>query len=110
MTTTYEQYRLIKDVEIEAKRLGLKLVPSRFGNYRMALVPTEDNLPIYTRDAEIATGTIEELHSFLVGWSALNMYYTLLGVVNESRVKKAEDRARMDRLAEVIKSGKDPLK
>jgi hypothetical protein len=73
----------------------------------MALVPFDDNLPAYSRTAELAAGTIDYLDSILRGWDIATSYYTMLKLVTTEKIKAAEDKCRHDRLARTLATGKD---
>jgi hypothetical protein len=107
MATTYEHYHAIKRLEEDAARIGLKVSPSQFGQYLLCLKPDGDLLPMYARDAEIATGTAESLTAVLRGWEIATNYYTMLKATSGKKIKECEDRYRQDRLARMLKDGTD---
>jgi hypothetical protein len=69
-------------------------------------VPLDDNLPIYSRDAELASGDAEHLESVLQGWGKAVEYYTHLRVLTEAKVRVKEDHVRQERT--IQKLAQDP--
>lgn len=51
-----------------------------------------DALPVFSRDAEIFTGTFGQVETFLTGWCRAQSYDQILGVSDDKRRKKYEDR------------------
>lgn len=98
--------RLIK----ECDELGFMMAYSKYGSSQalgdvVALKPKDaDAVPIYTRDAEIFTGTLEQLEVWLRGVSWAREYDRMLRVSNDKkRVRKEQDyrnQRLMDQLAE----------
>ncbi len=94
---TASDWRLFARLEQSATRVGMRLTISRHGNHRLALVPLDDSLPIYSRDAELASGDAEHLEGVLQGWGKAVEYYTHLRVLTEAKIKLKEDQVRQER-------------
>lgn len=103
--TTANDWRAIKRLECDADRLGMKLVQGKFGTEFLALVPKDDSLPIYSRDAELATGSAEHLQSVIQGWNKAYEYFFALKVISQKKVLDAELRVMHDRTAHVLATG-----
>ena len=105
MTTTYEDYRVIKAVDDAATRNGMRMVPSKFGSNLMALIPDGDSLPIYSRDAELVCGTVDDLGYVLRGWEIAKMYHQSLGLISPEKIAKKENLYLQDLVAKKLKTG-----
>ena len=61
----------------------------------VALKPKDDNaLPIYARDAELFTGTLEELQVWLTGVEWARNYDSMLRLSDDKKREKAEVKER----------------
>lgn len=100
-------WRAIKRLEQTAERLGMKLVPARFGTDFLALIPDGNKLPVFARDAEIACGSVEHLESVLQGWDKAFTYLTVLRMVSEDKVKKKEEQYMQERTLHKLKTGQN---
>lgn len=62
----------------------------------VALKPKDDNaLPIYARDAELFTGTLEELQVWLTGVEWARNYDSMLRLLDDKKREKAEVKERI---------------
>mgnify|MGYP003352258075 CR=1 FL=1 len=102
----YGLIQKIKRMEEELTELGLKWGYDRtcnrwndgeFGDY-VCITPLNDKLPIYTRDAALFTGSIEQLEVWLHGVRWARDYDRMLRVSDEKRRKKYEAK-EVERLA-----------
>ncbi len=106
-------YRLIEKIRrIEAisDRLGLKLASPRVfvGTYNqtdtLALIPKDkDSLPLYTRDAELFCGTLEEVENWITGvlW-ARDYDRMLFGKGHEAKRERKEQDCRNRKLVDIL--------
>lgn len=109
MSTTAFHYRRIKDLEKTCEHQGFALKISNVfgGEGTLALVPGDgDQLPIYTRDADLYRGTAEELQGFLMGWYKAKEYFSMLQLIDEKKIARKEQDYRNKNLARLIKNGK----
>lgn len=101
MLNETETIRRFENASVWAKTLGLKLeVRSSF----FALVPYDECLPIYSRDADIASGGLETIVSFLQGWDKARQYLRVLGVAKDDRVEKFEQNHRDKYVINILKN------
>jgi hypothetical protein len=107
VNTTSYHFRILKDLQSSASRIGLKLVMSKRHGQELALIPDGDSLPIYSRDAEIAVGTAEYLSAIINGWERATIYYHNLGIINDTKIKNAVDRYNEKRTMDKLKTGVD---
>jgi len=106
----YHTILLIRRLEEEIDKLGLRMGHSKHGNFQhefgdvVALFPKEDALPIYSRDAEIFVGTLEQLQWWLRGFQKAREYdRMLMGQSNEKKRERKEQDYRNRELLEKIK-------
>lgn len=109
--TGYRKLQDLRRLEQQCNELGFRLGTPRH-NWndadRVALLPEEDHLPIYSRDAEIFVGTFEELEVWLRGVEWARQYDKLLKVSDQKRREQREQRYREQRLVEILASTKSP--
>ena len=99
----------IRRLEHRCLDLGFKFSAPRHGMRNhdvIALVPAGDQLPIYSRDAELFVGTFEELEIWLRGVEWARQYDQLLKVSDQKRREQREQRYREQRLVEILSSTK----
>ena len=95
----YNTIRWIRELEQEVDELGLVITYPKNGYYKneygdvIALRPKDNNsLPVYSRDAEIFVGSLEELSRWIKGVKWARTYDQLLGLSNdEKRQRKEQD-------------------
>ena len=94
--TTYQRWQRI---EAQAKSLGFKLGNPKHGHWgggsqdgidQVSLYPDDAALPIYSRDAEIWTGTFRDCEIFMSGWVKAQSYDQMLRMTDDKRRKKFE--------------------
>lgn len=101
----------IRRLEQEIDALGFRWGNSKRGAYGgydygdvVALFPKEDSLPIYSRDAELFTGTIEQLDIWLQGFKQAREYdRMLMGKTHETKRTRFEQDYRNRELMKKIK-------
>lgn len=86
--TTYTRWQRIEE---QAKLLGFRLGnPRHNGHDLVSLYPADDALPIYSRDAEIWTGSFSEIEIFMSGWAKAQSYDQMLRMSDDKRRRKFE--------------------
>jgi hypothetical protein len=98
----YETYMRYQRIEAQAKELGFRLANPKHGNWGrsdefgerdvVALYPNESALPVFTRDAEIFSGTFSQVQTFLSGWARAQQYDMMLRLSDSKKRTKAEAR------------------
>jgi hypothetical protein len=76
-------------------KLGYVMSPSKYstsGDYLIGVYPLNDKLPIYSRDAELFTGTTEAIESWLRGIEHRNDYLTMLKATSDDKIKTLEEK------------------
>ena len=101
----YSTYTRWQRIEESAKLLGFRLGSPRHGwssvedGDMVSVYPDGEALPIYSRDADIFTGTFGQLETWLRGWMQAQQYDAMLRMTDDKRRRKFED-AEVARQAE----------
>jgi hypothetical protein len=109
----YKSILILRHLEKEVDHLGFVLEAPKSSGWgdsdfddRVSIIPKDENaLPVYSRDAEIFTGTLESLRIWLQGVQWARQYDEMIRLSdNKKRVKK-EDEERGRQL--IVKLKKD---
>jgi hypothetical protein len=99
----------LRDIEARADLLGMKFAPykydDRYGE-NVALMPKgTDSLPVYTREAVLFAGSIEDADQWMQGvlWAREYDRMTIGRTLDDKRVRKEQD-LRNRQLIEIIKN------
>lgn len=76
------------------------------GDYVAIKPKDQDSLPIYSRDAELFSGTIDDLNSFFAGLEWARDYDRMLKVSNEKKRERKEQDVRNAMTIQRLKSEK----
>ena len=105
----YALIRRIRILEEKCNELGFLMCHARnfqseFGDI-LAIKPKDDNLPVYSRDAELFVGTIADLERFIQGIEWARKYDTMLfgRSYDQKRVRKEQD-VKNQQLVEILKN------
>ncbi len=105
----YNAVLKIRQLEKECNEYGFMLAHPRhcnsgeWGNY-VAIKPKDaDALPIYSRDAELFVGTLEELQIWLKGVEWSRQYDELLRVSNSKKRERKEQDERNRKTIQILK-------
>lgn len=97
----YQTYLRLQRIEEQAQLLGFRLGNPKHGNWggssdsdSVSLYPAEETLPVYSRDAEIFTGTFRDLEIFMAGWAKSQSYDMMLRMTDDKKRKRYEDKER----------------
>jgi hypothetical protein len=98
----YSTYTRWQRIEAQAQQLGFRLgMPNSRGGWSMqengdmvSVYPDAEALPIYTRDAELFTGTFSQVETWMRGWLQAQQYDAMLRMTNDKRRQKFEDAER----------------
>lgn len=100
----YRAVLSLRKLEAEVDKLGFMLCAPKHGNWggneyddRVAVKPKDaDSLPVYTRDAELFTGTLEQLRIWLQGVQWAREYDRMLKLSDDKKraIKEDAERAR----------------
>ena len=98
----YKTILTLRYLEKEVDKLGFVLESPRSSSWgnsdlddRVSIIPKDENaLPIYTRDAEIFTGTLESLRIWLQGVHWAREYDNMISLSDDKKRAKKEDYER----------------
>jgi len=102
----------IRRIEAHVDKLGFKFKQPKHGDWErqeqsLSLVPKDDDsLPIYSRDAELYIGTLEQLEIWLHGVEWSRNYDMMMNLSNDDKRAKAEQKERNRQLLRTLKEGK----
>jgi hypothetical protein len=109
MVAGWQLLKNFRDIEARANKIGLKFGPSKYSGMEfdtIALVPFDDHLPIYNREAEIFTGSLQDIDKWLQGATWARNYDDLMKVSNDEKRKTAESKYQQRELLKIIRDGK----
>lgn len=106
----YNTIMRIRQLEKDVSELGLKIDKSTIYGYdrdyadMIALYPKDnDSLPIYNRQAELFTGTLEQLEVWLRGVEWARSYDQMLKVSDSKKRERKEQDYRNSNLIRILK-------
>lgn len=111
----YRTIQMIRRLEEQAAGLGFVVAkPSRDYGYQsidtIALKPLDKELPIWSRDAELFVGTIEDARTWLSGFENSRIYDDILfGRQHDKRREKKEQALKNKQLMSAIKHSEQEL-
>lgn len=105
MSIGYFEIQKLRRVEEKCKNLGMRLAnPKHRGGDAIAIVPLDESaLPVYSRDAELFIGHLDDIESWLAGVEWSTNYYRLLRVTTGKNVQRKEQDFRNRNLIETLK-------
>jgi len=100
--------RKFRSIEEQANRLGFQITASKHFTREydaVALKPLkDDSLPVYSRDAELFVGSIEELEVWLRGLEWARQYDRMLfGKNHDKKRERLEQNFRNETLACILR-------
>jgi len=109
----YKTILMLRHLEQEVDQLGFVLEAPKSSGWgdsdfddRVSIIPKDENaLPIYSRDAEIFIGTLEQLRIWLQGVRWARQYDSMLGLSDDKKRAKKEEHERGRQL--IVKLKKD---
>jgi hypothetical protein len=113
MNFGYDMVQRVKRIEEDAATLGFKFSRSNFGHNdpggcKITLEPKDDDaLPIYSRDANIYTGGIDDVSIFLHGIRWARDYDYMMKISNEKQRERKEQDLRNRNLLNKLKQEAD---
>ena len=108
--TGYHQYHRLIRIEEKARDLGFRITNSPWSPHEsgISLAPRDEELPIYSRDASLFTGSMEEAEFFLYGIEWARKYDELMKVSSAKiRLRKEQDERNVQ-LANLLKNSGVP--
>ena len=108
----WETIRRIKRMEEAVDKLGFKFSKPKHGDWEqiersISLVPKDaDSLPMYSRDAELYLGSLEQLETWIHGVEWARNYDRMCKISDDDKRNKAEQKERNRQLMRTLKEGK----
>jgi len=104
----FNTYLELRRVETLANELGFKFDRPKHHSYDhsdyISLCPKDqDSVPIFSRDAQIYTGTLGEVSAFLVGLKWARDYDRMLKVSDSKKRERKEQDERNRQLVAILK-------
>lgn len=91
----WNDIQLLDRVVTSLEKLGYKIVPTKYGygnRSEIGVIPLNDKNPIYSRDAEVFTGTLEQIAVWIRGVQHQKDYLLMLKATTEKRIKVLEEK------------------
>jgi hypothetical protein len=84
----------LETLKFRLKKLGYVMRQSKHssGNYAIGIYALDDQLPIYSRDAELFSGDTESISAWIQGIEHRNSYLYMLKATNDEKIKALEDK------------------
>lgn len=106
----YQAVLELRRLEADLDAMGLMLCNPKHGNWssdtfsdRAGVKPKDStSLPIYSRDAELFTGTLEQIRTWMIGVKWARDYDMMLRLSDEKKRAKKEDDYRAKRMLDVL--------
>jgi hypothetical protein len=104
----YNLVRKIKSLEEQLHALGFRWGFDKHSHYQefgdvVAVFPRDDELPIYSRDAQLFSGSISELERWLQGLKWAREYDIMLRLSDEKKRERKEQDERNRQLVRMLK-------
>ena len=108
----WNQIQEVRKLEERADKLGLQFAAYRHDNKygeNLSLIPKDQELPIYSRDAQLFAGSLEGADCWMRGvlWAREYDRMAVDRNLNKKRERKEQDE-RNQQLAKTLKNGKPP--
>lgn len=88
----WHDIQLLDRVVTDLNKLGFKIKNARYGQGSIAVYPLDDKNPLYSRDAEIYTGTVEQIMCWIRGVQHRDDYLKMLKATNDKKIKELEEK------------------
>ena len=108
MVAGWQLLKSFRDVEERANKIGLKFAPSKYSGMEfdtIALMPLDEHLPVYNREAEIFAGTLQDIDKWLRGVEWARNYDDIMKVSTHEKRQTAESKYQQRELLKVIREG-----
>ena len=102
----FETIKTLRDFEQTCHTLGFEIAKAAYFRDGIALKPADDNLPHYSRDAELFSGSIEDAIVWLRGVQWAREYDEMIKVSNNKKRSDQEQKERNRQLMKTLKTGR----
>lgn len=106
--TGYNAVLKLRNFETKIDQLGFRIARPKYGHREhdvIALLPKDElALPVYSRDAELFVGTIEQAEEWIAGIEWARQYDLFLKLSDDKRRVRKEQNQRNANLLNTLKS------
>lgn len=106
MTIGWKTYQKFIDLNESLSKFGLKLDKPKHNWVDIDTVAVkplgEDGAPCFSRDAEIFSGTLNDVEKWFLGYYAGVNYLKNIKATTDAKIAKCEQRLRNERLVEEL--------
>ena len=90
----WHDIQLLDRVRDGLESLGYTMKLSRYGynDNSIGIYPKDCLRPIYSRDAQLFSGTIEQIHCWMLGVQREREYLTMLKATTEKKIQQLEEK------------------
>jgi hypothetical protein len=88
----WNDIQLLDRVVTDLNKLGFKIKNSKYGQGSVGVYPLDDKNPLYSRDAEIYTGTLEHIMCWIRGVQHRDDYLKMLKATTDKKIKALEEK------------------
>jgi hypothetical protein len=88
----WNDIQFIKRTEERLSKLGYKMMPARYGSGDISVYPLDDKNPIYSRDADVFSGTVEQIACWIRGVEHQDGYLKMLKATSDARIRNLEQK------------------
>lgn len=105
--TDYKDIERILILNQLCESLGFRYDKDSYGhNFSGVALYAKEELVIYNEDMPLASGTVEDLLTFLYGWQKAHQYLMMLNATSDKIIERKKLDYRNKKLAHLIKNGK----
>lgn len=104
----YAALQVLRQFEVDVFHLGMSIEAYLSDDNLIRIVPRDDELPIYSRDAGLFVGTIEEALLWIKGIEWARKYDEMNKISSAKSRETAEQKERNRQLMRAIKTGQKP--
>jgi len=90
----YSQMQLFERLKERANECGFEVRAAKFGENFLTLCPLDDELPLYSRDADFYNGDAQSLLTFIHGMNWAREYDTMIKLSNDDKRQEKEQKIR----------------
>jgi len=88
----WNDIQLLENVVSALTKLGYKIKPAKYGQASIGVYPLDDKNPLYSRDAQVYVGTIEQIACWMRGVQHQDGYLKMLKATSDKRIKELEEK------------------
>jgi hypothetical protein len=91
----WNDIQFIKRTEERLTKLGYKMMPPRYGG-EISVYPLDDKNSIYSRDADVFSGTVEQIACWIRGVEHQDGYLKMLKATSDARIRNLEEKYKKE--------------